>query len=167
MNPVFQYTLSKESNSDEKLFLNTRGVSIRGKISNKIGFYSYITDNQERDPSYVRQWVSDRRAVPGNGLYKNFKGTGYDYFDARGYITFNVGKYIDVVFGYDKNFIGNGHRSLMLSDFLPTIFSLNSIPGSGSSTTRTCSWNCKRPPRPRLHSLFQKNMPPCTIWILA
>ena len=117
VNPVFQYTLSKESNSDEKLFLNTRGVSIRGKISNKIGFYSYITDNQERDPSYVRQWVSDRRAVPGNGLYKNFKGTGYDYFDARGYITFNVGKYIDVVFGYDKNFIGNGHRSLLLSDF--------------------------------------------------
>ncbi len=117
VNPVFQYTLSKESNSDEKLFLNTRGVSVRGKITNKIGFYSYITDNQERDPSYVRQWVSDRRAVPGNGLYKNFKGTGYDYFDARGYITFNVAKYIDVVFGYDKNFIGSGYRSLLLSDF--------------------------------------------------
>jgi hypothetical protein len=28
-----------------------------------------------------------------------------------------VAKYIDVVFGYDKNFIGNGHRSLLLSDF--------------------------------------------------
>ena len=96
---------------------NTRGVAVRGRINNKIGFYSYITDNQERDPSYVRQWVSDRRAVPGNGLYKAFKGTGYDYFDARGYITFNVAKYVDVVFGYDKNFIGNGHRSLLLSDF--------------------------------------------------
>jgi hypothetical protein len=28
-----------------------------------------------------------------------------------------VTKYIDVAFGYDKNFIGNGHRSLFLSDF--------------------------------------------------
>jgi hypothetical protein len=117
VNPVFQYTLSKENNSDEKLFLNTRGVSVRGKITNKIGFYSYITDNQERDPSYVRQWVTDRRAVPGNGLYKSFKGTGYDYFDAKGYFTFNVAKYIDVAFGYDKNFIGSGYRSLLLSDF--------------------------------------------------
>ena len=26
-------------------------------------------------------------------------------------------KYIDVAFGYDKNFIGNGYRSLFLSDF--------------------------------------------------
>ncbi len=117
VNPVIQYTLSKEQNSDEKLFLNTRGVSIRGRIANKIGFFSYITDNQERDPEYVKQLVNQRRAVPGQGLYKAFKGTGYDYFDARGYFTFNVTKYIDVAFGYDKNFIGNGHRSLFLSDF--------------------------------------------------
>lgn len=118
VNPVFQYTLSKENNSDENLFLNTRGVYIRGKLANKIGFYSYITDNQERDPSYVRQWVSERRAVPGHGLYKTFKTpTGLDYFEARGYFTFNVTKYIDVAFGYDRNFIGSGHRSLLLSDF--------------------------------------------------
>jgi hypothetical protein len=117
VNPVFQYTLSKENDSNEDLFLNTRGVYIRGKIANKIGFYSYITDNQERDPSYVRQWVSDRQAVPNHGLYKAFKGNGYDYFEARGYFTFNVTRYIDVAFGYDRNFIGNGHRSLLLSDF--------------------------------------------------
>lgn len=118
VNPVFQYTLSKENNSSEKLFLNTRGVYIRGKIANKIGFYSYITDNQERDPSYVRQWVADRKAVPGHGLYKTFKTpTGLDYFEARGYFTFNVTRYIDVAFGYDRNFIGAGQRSLLLSDF--------------------------------------------------
>ncbi|MGN6399278.1 MAG: hypothetical protein ACTHMD_02420, partial [Flavisolibacter sp.] len=72
---------------------------------------------QERDPLYVQQWVEERKAVPGEGFYKSFKKTGYDYFDARGYITFNVAKYIDVAFGYDKNFIGNGYRSLFLSDF--------------------------------------------------
>ncbi len=117
VNPVIQYTLSKENNSNEKLFLNTRGVYVRGRIASKIGFYSYITDNQERDPSWVRQWVTDRKAVPGEGLYKSFKTTGYDYFEARGYFTFNVTKYIDVAFGYDKNFIGSGFRSLLLSDF--------------------------------------------------
>ncbi|MEO8821039.1 MAG: hypothetical protein ABI267_00700, partial [Ginsengibacter sp.] len=39
-----------------------------------------------------------------------------DYFDGRGYFTFNVTKYIDVQFGYDKNFIGNGYRSLFLDN---------------------------------------------------
>ena len=40
-----------------------------------------------------------------------------DYFDARGYFTFNAAKYIDFQFGYDKNFIGDGYRSLFLSDW--------------------------------------------------
>jgi hypothetical protein len=117
INPVFQYYVAKEKDNNEHLFLNTRGVTIRGRIANKIGFSAYVTDNQERDPSYVQQWVDEREAVPGQGFYKDFKKTGYDYFDARGTLTFGVTKYIDVAFGYDKNFIGNGYRSLFLSDF--------------------------------------------------
>ncbi len=118
INPVVQYTVSKEKDNDQSLFLNTRGLTLRGRIANKIGFYAYLTDNQERDPKYVQDWVRQRSAVPGNGYYKSFKDPGgLDYFDARGYFTFNVAKYIDVAFGYDKNFIGNGYRSLFLSDF--------------------------------------------------
>jgi hypothetical protein len=118
INPVIQYTVSKEQDNDQDLFLNTRGVSLRGRIANKVGFAAYLTDNQERSPLYVQQFISARDAVPGNGFYKDFKAAGgVDYFDARGYITFNAAKYIDITFGYDKNFIGNGQRSLFLSDF--------------------------------------------------
>jgi hypothetical protein len=117
VNPVFQYTVAKERNNDEHLFLNTRGISVRGRIANKVGFAAYATDNQERTAGYVKQFVNERKAVPGEGYYKEFKRTGYDYFDARGYISFNAAKYIDITFGYDKNFIGNGYRSLFLSDF--------------------------------------------------
>src|SRR5258705_3009137 len=124
INPVLQFQLSKESGNGQSLFLNTRGVRVRGRIANKIGFETYITDNQERDPLYVQENVTERKAVPGVGLFKAFKTTGYDYFDARGYFTFNVTKYIDVAFGYDKNFIGNGYRSLFLSDFSNNILFL-------------------------------------------
>lgn len=117
VNPVIGVSISKESNNEETLYQNTRGVTIRGRLANKIGFFSTITDNQEKTPLYVRDFVKARLAVPGYGFYKSFKNTGYDYFDARGYFTFNVTKYIDVAFGYDRNFIGNGHRSLYLSDF--------------------------------------------------
>src|SRR5215218_1869435 len=117
VNPVFQYLVGKEKDNSDHLFLNTRGLSLRGMIANKIGFTAYVTDNQERDPRYVRAYEAERQAVPGVGYYKNFKGTGYDYFDARGTISFNAAKYIDISFGYDKNFIGNGYRSLFLSDF--------------------------------------------------
>ncbi len=117
INPVVQYVVAKESNNDQHLFLNTRGITLRGRIMDKIGFSAYVTDNQERDPLYVQAYERDRQAVPGAGFYKDFKVAGYDYFDARGHITFGVAKVIDVAFGFDKNFIGNGHRSLFLSDF--------------------------------------------------
>jgi len=117
INPVIQFKLSNEKDNNESLFLNTRGITARGRIANKIGFAAYLTDNQERDPMYVQRWEDKFKSVPGGGYYKNFKGTGFDYFDARGYFTFNITRYIDVAFGYDRNFIGNGHRSLFLSDF--------------------------------------------------
>ncbi|MBK8952356.1 MAG: hypothetical protein IPM85_08830 [Chitinophagaceae bacterium] len=116
INPMMNVAITKESNNDETLYQNGRGVYVRGCLANKIGFYASITDNQEKDPMYVRSFVTARKAIPGAGFYKDFKTTGYDFFDARGYVTFNATKYIDITFGYDKNFIGNGQRSLFLSD---------------------------------------------------
>ncbi len=117
VNPVFQYVYGRESNNNQSVYLNSKGVTARGLIGKKIGFATYLTDNQERGPKYFQQNVNFYRAVPGVGFYKPFKSNGTDYFDARGYITFNAAKVIDIQFGYDKNFIGNGYRSLFLSDW--------------------------------------------------
>lgn len=117
INPVFQFQLGKESGTDEKIFQNTKGARVRGLIAKKIGFDFYLTDNQERPPYFVKQFADSFHAVPGAGFYKAFKTTAYDYFDARGSVFFNATKYITIQFGYDKNFIGDGYRSLFLSDF--------------------------------------------------
>ena len=117
LNPVISYSMSKEASNSENIFYNKRGITARGRIANRIGFSTTITDNQERMPLFAQDRVSYFHAVPGVGFYKSFKKTAYDYFDARGYITFNATKYIDIQFGYDKNFIGDGYRSLFLSDF--------------------------------------------------
>jgi hypothetical protein len=118
LNPVLQFQQGFESGYNKSIFLNSRGVSVRGLIGKKLGFSAFITENQERGPQFYQQRVTNFKAVPGVGFYKPFKTNGYDYFDARGYITFAAVKnYIDVQFGYDKNFIGNGYRSLFLSDW--------------------------------------------------
>ena len=117
VNPIIQINQAIEPGYDQAIFLNTRGATARGMIAGRLGFSTTITDNQERGPQFFQQYVTGAKAVPGVGFYKSFKGTGVDYFDARGYITFNAAKYIDIQFGYDKNFIGNGYRSLFLSDW--------------------------------------------------
>jgi hypothetical protein len=117
INPVFQYQQSFETASSERVFLNSKGVTLRGMIGKSVGFNAYVTDNQERGPEFFRERIVQHDAVPGEGFYKPFKETAVDYLDARGSIFFNAGKYFDFQFGYDKNFIGNGYRSLFLSDY--------------------------------------------------
>ena len=117
VNPVLQLQQSFETGNSDRIFLNSKGVTLRGRIGKGFGFDSYITDNQERGPGFFQQRVGFYDAVPGAGFYKPFKTTAFDYIDARGSIHFNAGKYFFFQFGYDKNFIGNGYRSLMLSDF--------------------------------------------------
>jgi hypothetical protein len=121
INPVIQQVQSIETNNKKRVYLNSKGLELRGMIGKKIGFYSYLTDNQENGADFYRQRVDSLKAAQGVGFYKPFKysnGTdkGQDYFDYRGYITFKLAKLIDVQYGYDKNFIGNGYRSLFLSD---------------------------------------------------
>ena len=119
IDPVIQQTQSIESGNSERVFLNSKGLTMRGMIAGKLGFSAYLTDNQERGPTYFQQRVTANGfdAVPGAGYYKHFKVTAFDYFENRASIYFNAWKYFDFQFGYDKNFIGNGYRSLFLSDY--------------------------------------------------
>jgi hypothetical protein len=120
VNPAINQQQSIETDFDDRVFVNSKGVILRGLIAEKIGFHLYATDNQEQGPIQFRQFVDSNRAVPGAGFNKNFKdGVGRDYFDARGSVSWNVTKYINMQFGWDQHFIGNGYRSLYMSNFAP------------------------------------------------
>lgn len=116
VNPVLQLQQSLEQHNTERIFLNARGVDIRGMIARRVGFYTSVVEHLERAPSFVQDRVTAFRAVPGAGRFNKYKQTGWDYSDARGGIMFNAAGYLDFQFAYDRNFIGNGYRSLFLSD---------------------------------------------------
>ena len=120
VNPVLYLGAGKDSRRDEMLFVNTRGVEVRGMVDRRVGFYTYLADNQALLPSYVADWMATSRVVPHEGFWKNYKeGKGVDYLHARGYISFEATKSINLQFGHDRFFIGNGYRSLIFSDFAP------------------------------------------------
>ncbi|MCU0444157.1 MAG: hypothetical protein MUE85_04510 [Microscillaceae bacterium] len=119
LNPVFYGFVGREQNVSETPYLNSRGLEIRGMIKRKIGFYTYFTDNQATFPTYITDKITALDAVPNEGYYKRTPGrNGVDFLTARGYVTFAAVKdLLHVQFGYDKNQIGNGYRSMILSDF--------------------------------------------------
>lgn len=118
-NPVLTAQMIRESAGtvSNSGFTSNRGLEARGLIAKKVGFYTFFTDNQEEGPTFFTNWVEDRKAVPGADFYSKRSGK-YDYLLARGYFDFAVVKdHINVTFGYDKHFIGDGMRSMFLSDF--------------------------------------------------
>ncbi len=120
VNPVIYLGYGNDTRRDDALMINTRGIEVRGMVDKKVGFYSYLTDNQAVLPSYVWDQMGQYPAVPHEGFWKEFKsGKGVDFLQARGYITFEATKHINLQFGHDRFFVGNGYRSLVFSDNPP------------------------------------------------
>ncbi len=123
INPIINISAGRSGNGDKAVFFNQRGVEIRGGIDDRVYFYSNITDTQARFPEYVKDYINKFKALPGNGFYKNYQSSvfdnlnGYDYLNGQGYVGMNITPHIGLQFGHGKNFIGNGYRSLFLSDF--------------------------------------------------
>ncbi|WP_373521526.1 hypothetical protein [Aquiflexum sp.] len=117
LNPVLYLSAGFEPGQENMRFRNSRGVELRGSIDRKVAFYSYFTTTQTIFPSWVKEYTELNGAVPGEGFWKRYDGEGYGYFSAMGHISFNVTKHIEAQLGHDRNFIGEGYRSMILSDF--------------------------------------------------
>ena len=131
VNPVALLAIGKDNKSTDGLrYVNTRGVQVEGTIDQRLGFYAFLTDNQQGVPQYVRNRVERDTIVPHEGYVKPYKvallnqGSQYDFFTARGGITYAATKHINVQLAHDRNFIGNGYRSLILSDYSAPYFFL-------------------------------------------
>ena len=101
---------------DEVLFENYRGLELRGTIDDKVSFYTMLTENQARYADFIQDVTDTTIAVPYEGFWKQYNDTGVDFLRAQAYIDINATKHITAQFGYGKHFIGDGKRSLILSD---------------------------------------------------
>lgn len=139
VNPLIRLQLSRSA-QEGYLFANQRGIRIRGGVDERIYFSTEILETQARFPGYVRDYTSYHKALPGNGLYKNYKSSvldidnGLDYLNARGYVGFRIIPHIHAQIGHGRHFIGQGYRSLLLSDFSNNYFYLKFLTRVGLFT---------------------------------
>ncbi|MGK0286475.1 MAG: hypothetical protein ACI9GM_001524, partial [Salibacteraceae bacterium] len=105
-----------ESSLNQQISTNTRGVLIQGNITDKVYFRTDFYETQSFFPTYVDSMIRSSGAVPGQGKAKGFKTGGFDYPMVTGIINYQATRNVNIQFGQDKMFIGNGYRSLLLSD---------------------------------------------------
>ncbi|MCG8578523.1 MAG: hypothetical protein MI866_01310, partial [Bacteroidales bacterium] len=116
VNPIFAFEAGRENNEGLTTWKNTRGLFIKGNIGKHVYFYTDFMENQAVVPNYINQFARETSMMPGEGQRKDFGTGGHDYAQATGYIGFNFVKYFNLQVGNGKHFIGDGHRSLLLSD---------------------------------------------------
>jgi len=114
--PVIHFSKGKESENETNTFTNTRGFVIEGDIGKSVSFYSTFAENQAIFPNYLDAKIRKTKVVQGQGYARDFKETGFDYAMASGYVGIKPAKHFLVQFGHGKHFIGDGYRSLLLSD---------------------------------------------------
>ncbi|MBL4623850.1 MAG: hypothetical protein JKY42_01730 [Flavobacteriales bacterium] len=107
------------------LYKNTRGILVQGDIGKHVSFSTSFYESQAYFPSYVDSYTREINTdpvyptfgiVPGQGRAKSFKNGGFDYGMSSANVSYSPNSYLNVQLGYGKNFIGEGYRSMLLSD---------------------------------------------------
>jgi hypothetical protein len=114
--PVFHFGLGYDLNAKESAWVNCRGLTVTGLLGHTLSFNTELYETQAKFPSWPTTFINETGVVPGQGVIKSFKDTGVDFFYSNGYLSYSPSKYVNMTMGYGKNFIGEGYRSMLLSD---------------------------------------------------
>ena len=119
VDPLFNIEMGKDSEdqSGRTLYKNTRGVMVRANVGEKFSFETSFYENQAVLPRYLDDYASNTGVIPGQGRWKKFKSNqGYDFSSASANVSYSPNKHFNFQLGTGKNFVGDGYRSLLLSD---------------------------------------------------
>ncbi|RYU91210.1 gliding motility protein RemB [Mucilaginibacter terrigena] len=102
---------------NSKIGLNTRGFQFGGTVGTKFSFYTSGYENQAAFPNYYTDYVKSIGFIPGQAYDRAASKTYRDYSYATALLSYTPIKQLNITLGQDKTFIGDGYRSLLLSDY--------------------------------------------------
>ncbi len=116
VDPVFNLQLGRDQEDGREVFVNTKGVLVQANVKDKFFFYTGFHENQAKYISHVDSLVRKDTVVPGQGKVKFLENEGFDFSQSFGGIGYQLDRHFDFLLAHDKNFIGEGYRSMLLSD---------------------------------------------------
>jgi len=123
VDPGVDLQLGKDTGENVNTFNNTRLVAVSGGIGRQLTFGATIQESQGRFAAYFNREITQRApdggnpgVVPGRGIAEDGGENIYDYPVATGYINYKPSTYFNLQLGHGQHFIGDGYRSLVLSD---------------------------------------------------
>lgn len=123
LDPGVDLQVGKDFGDDISTWNNTRLVYAQGGIGKQLSVFAVVYESQGKFAGYFNRYAESIRPdggnpaiIPSRGIAKLFREDAYDYPIATGHISYTPSKYFNIQLGHGKNFIGDGYRSLFMSD---------------------------------------------------
>jgi len=121
------------------IWLNTRGFQVGLTVGRKFSFYANAFENQAVFPNYLSDYVDRSGVVPGQGTAKILSDNKKDWMYSTASLSYAFSDHFRTTLAYGKNHIGDGYRSLLLSDFSSNYTHLKLI-GTVGNVQYTSIW---------------------------
>jgi hypothetical protein len=123
LDPGVDLQVGRDTDASIDTYNNTRLVYTQGGIGKNFNFFAVVYESQGRFAGYYNRYAESLKPdggnpaiIPGRGIAKRFKEDSYDYPVATGHISYSPSEWFNFQLGHGKNFLGDGYRSLLLSD---------------------------------------------------
>ena len=108
----------REFNNKDNTFTYTRGYQFGGTVGSKFYFYSSGFEDQARFPLYYKSYINQIGFIPGQAYDRDHLNSATaDWSYVTAIVSYSPSKNVNITLGEDKTFIGDGYRSLLLSDY--------------------------------------------------
>lgn len=122
IDPVFRFEMGKDlvdpgfASTQAQNNFNGRGFWVKADLGRTLSFQSTFYENQATLPLYLYYYVQATSVVPGQGRAKKLGQRSLDFAWAMGNVSWSPRHWLNVQLGNGRHFVGNGYRSLLLSD---------------------------------------------------
>ncbi|MCL7986500.1 gliding motility protein RemB [Sphingobacterium sp. lm-10] len=130
----------------QNVWLGSKGIQAGLNIKDKFVFYGNLIDNRAVFPNYLTDYINTNEVVPGQGVVRHRNGDRKAWLFATANATYAFGDYFQASVGYDRNHIGDGYRSVLLSDFSSNYAQLR-LTGTIGNVRYTSVWAYMNDPR--------------------
>jgi hypothetical protein len=110
----------KDFKAKKSTNLNTRGFQFGGTVGTKFSFYTSGFEDQGKFADYYNDVVNKNGFIPGQAYARHYNGQkqqSQDWSYVTAILSYTPIKQLNVTLGEDKMFLGDGYRSLLLSDY--------------------------------------------------
>ncbi len=121
LHPIIDAEIGFDALTNKPLFNSIGGMHLKTNINNDFTFAGTFIGARLQQPFFIDTSFSGQKISPEFGQTYGSNKTGYGVADYQGYLSYspNKSKYFNLQLGRDKHFIGDGYRSVLLSDFAP------------------------------------------------